>query len=302
MRLVPIVVSLVLLGGSWWSPSGLARAAESIDFQPATEFLKPPEDWTLGPCSAVAVSRKGEIYLFHRGKHPVLCFDADGKFLRSWGDDLIKTAHGLRVDRDDNVWVTDIGGHRVYKFASTGKLLLALGTGKPGVENDQFNKPTDVAFGPDGEFFVSDGYGNTRVMKFSSEGRFLKSWGTAGKAPGEFNLPHAIVVDASGRVLVGDRENNRIQIFDRDGKLLEAWPGFAPYGLAFNNEGVLFVATGREHDVLCLNASGKIQRRWGRKGTAPGEFDLPHMLAFDATGNLYVAEVGGSRLQKLVKK
>ena len=302
MRLVPIVVSLVMLGGSCWSRSGSARAAEVIAFQPTVEFLKLPDGWTLGPCSAVAVSRKGEIYLLHRGKHPVLCFDTDGKFLRSWGDDLIKTAHGLRVDRDDNVWATDIGSHRVFKFDPTGKLLLALGNGKPGMENDQFNKPTDVAFGPEGEFYVSDGYGNTRVMKFSSEGRFIKSWGTPGKAPGELNLPHAVIVDASGRVLVGDRENNRIQIFDREGKLLETWPGFAPYGLAFNSEGILFVATGDEHDVLCLDASGKVQRRWGRKGAAPGEFDLPHMLAFDATGNLYVAEVGGLRLQKLVKK
>lgn len=302
MRMNPVVVSLVLFGSLWCSRQGCARAAEVGDFQPATEFLKLPDGWTLGNCSAVAINRKGEIYLFHRGKHPLLCFDAEGRFLRSWGDDLIKTAHGLRIDRDDNVWATDIGSHRVFKFDPMGKLLLALGTGKPGVENDQFNKPTDVAFGPDGEFYVSDGYGNTRVMKFSSEGRFIKSWGVPGKAPGEFNLPHAIVVDASGRVLVGDRENNRIQIFDREGKLLETWPGFAPYGLALNSDGILYVATGRENDVLCLDASGKIQRRWGRKGIAPGEFDLPHMLTFDAAGNLYVAEVGNSRLQKLIKK
>ena len=302
MRFNRTAMLFLMLGSSLVSLHGPARADDAIDFRPTTEFLKLPEGWTLGACSAVAVSRKGEIYLFHRGKHPLICFDADGKYLRSWGDDLIKSAHGLRVDRDDNVWATDIGSHRVYKFDPTGKLLLALGTGKPGVEDDQFNKPTDVAFGPEGEFYVSDGYGNSRVMKFAPDGKLLKTWGTKGKAPGEFNLPHAIVVDAKGRVLVGDRENNRIQIFDRDGKLLETWTGFAPYGLALNNEGVLFVATGRENDILCLDSSGKVSRRWGRKGTAAGEFDLPHMLSFDAKGNLYVAEVGGLRLQKLVKK
>ncbi len=302
MRFLQTTILVLVLGGLCWNGRSPARADDAIDFRPTTEFLKLPEGWTLGACSAVAVSRKGEIYLFHRGQHPLICFDADGKYLRSWGDDLIKTAHGLRVDRDDNVWATDIGSHRVYKFDPTGKLLLALGTGKPGTEDDQFNKPTDVAFGPDGEFYVSDGYGNSRVMKFSPDGKLLKSWGTRGKAPGEFNLPHAIVVDAKGRVLVGDRENNRIQIFDRDGKLLETWTGFAPYGLALNNEGVLFVATGREHDIVRLDVTGKVIKRWGRKGAAPGEFDFPHMLSFDAKGNLYVAEVDGMRLQKLVKK
>ena len=277
-------------------------AAEPGEYQPSAAFLKLPKDWTLGPCSAVDISRKGEIYLFHRGKHPILCFDAEGKLLRSWGDDLIKTAHGLRVDRDGNVWVTDIGNHRVFKFDSMGKLLLTLGTGKPGADNDQFNKPTDVAFGPAGEVYVSDGYVNTRVMKFSPRGMLIKSWGTSGKGPGEFDLPHSIIVDGRGRILVGDRSNDRIQIFDHEGILLETWPGFAPYGMAFRQDGTLFVATGSENTVICLDSSGKIQKSWGRRGTAPGEFEIPHMLSFDADGNLYVAEVDGLRLQKLIRK
>lgn len=277
-------------------------AADLEGYQPALDFLKLPEDWTLGPCSAVAVSGKGEVYIFHRGKHPILCFDGAGKYLRSWGDDLIKTAHGLRVDRDDNVWVTDIGNHRVFKFDPTGKLLLGLGTGTAGPGEDQFNKPTDVAFGADGEFYVSDGYVNTRVMKFSSQGKLIRSWGMPGKEAGQFNLPHSIIVDARGRVLVGDRENDRIQVFDREGAFLEQWTGFAPYGLAFGPSGALFVATGDEHQVVQLNATGKIERRHGKKGSAAGEFNLPHMLALDAAGNLYVAEVGGLRLQKLIRK
>lgn len=295
----------VLLGMSFLVLTGAGAssvAAEEVDFRPAPEFLKLPEGWTLGSCSAVAVNRRGEILVFHRGKHPLLCFDANGGFLRSWGDDLIQTAHGLRVDRDDNVWVTDIGSHRVFKFDPSGKLLLSLGNGKPGAGDDQFNKPTDVAFGPDGEFFVADGYGNTRVLKFSANGKPVAKWGTAGTGPGEFNLPHAIVVDAHGRVLVGDRENDRIQIFDREGTLLEIWPGFAPYGLAFNRDGVLFVADGRANKVLELDANGKVRRSWGRMGAAPGEFHLPHMLSFDAVGNLFVAEVGGMRLQKFARK
>ena len=302
MRILGNGFSMVLL--CWccccWSSS--LQAVETGDYQPVVNFLKLPDGWTLEKCSAVAVSRKGEIYVLHRGKHPLLCFDGEGKYLRSWGDDLFKTPHGLRVDRDDNLWATDIGCHKVFKFDRTGKLLLALGTGKPGAENDQFNKPTDVAFGSDGEFYVSDGYVNSRVMKFSSKGALIKSWGKEGKGPGKLDLPHSIIVDARGRVLVGDRENNRIQIFDREGELLETWSGFAPYGLAFRSDGTLFVATGSDNDVVLLDASGTIQGRLGRKGTAPGEFEIPHMLAFDAAGSLYVAEVDGHRLQKFVKK
>ena len=277
-------------------------AEDDITFEPAGEFLKLPTDYSLGRCSAVATNSKGEIYLLHRGPHPLLCVDADGKLLRSWGDDLIGTAHGLRVDRHDNVWITDIGRHRVLKFDPTGKLLLALGTGKAGKGDDEFDRPTDVAFGPMDEVFVTDGYGNTRVMKFSAAGKLLKSWGTPGTKPGEFNVPHSIVIDAKGRLFVGDRENNRIQIFDAEGEWLAEWKGFAPYGLALDTDGQLFVADARAHQILRLDSSGKVQQRWGKQGKAPGEFGLPHMLAFDSKGNLIVAEVEGMRFQKLTKK
>ena len=293
-RILPLVLVLLL--------TDAARCGPPVDFEAVTDFLKLPAGWTLGRCSAVAVNSRGEIHLFHRGPHPILCFDAQGNYLRSWGDDVIHTAHGLRIDRDDNVWTTDIGNHRVCKFDSAGKLLLMLGTGKAGAGNDQFNKPTDVAFGPRGEFYVSDGYGNTRVLKFSPSGALITSWGQPGKGPGEFNLPHSIVVDRQGRILVGDRENNRIQIFDETGKFLDEWPGFAPFGLAFDKEGQLFVADGRAHKVLRLSDSGQVAQTWGQKGTASGSFGLPHMLAFDAAGNLLIAEVNNQRLQMLRRK
>ena len=291
-----ILLALFLSGGS------SVFAAETIYFQTPQDFLQVPPGLTLGACSAVAVNSKDEIFLFHRGKQPILCFDKEGKFLRSWGDDQIHTAHGLRVDKEDNVWVTDIGNHRVFKFDPKGKELLALGTGQPGTETDQFDKPTDIAFGPKGEFFISDGYGNSRVLKFSPNGGFIKTWGTPGVRGGEFNLPHSIIVDAKERVLVGDRENNRIQVFDLDGKPLAIWRGYAPYGLAFDHSGNLFVADGRANKVNLLDSAGKVKKSWGRKGPKPGQFDLAHMLAFDSAGNLYVAEVNGQRLQKFVRK
>ena len=282
--------------------ASFAVAAEPYDLQPTQKFLELPAGLSLGACSAVSVSSKGEIYLFHRGAQPILVFDAHGRFLRSWGDGMIETAHGLRIDKHDQVWVTDIGGHRVLKFDGDGRQLLALGTGKPGAGLDQFNKPTDVAFGADGALYVSDGYGNSRVLKFSPSGALVGSWGTPGKGKGEFHLPHSIVVDEQGRVLVGDRENDRIQVFDADGKLLDIWAGFAPYGMALDADGALFVADGRANKILRLSADGKVVQAWGGKGTEPGKFQMPHMLAFDAAGNLLVAEVNGKRLQRLLKR
>lgn len=278
-------------------------AADKIDFEPAAISIELPEGLALGPCSAVDFDSKGRMYLFHRGPQPILCFDSNGKFVRSWGDKLIGQAHGLRVAPDETIWVTDIGNHMVFQFSPKGKLLLALGqAGKPGDSQDQFNKPTDIAFGPQGEFYISDGYGNSRVMKFAANGKFLSQWGTPGKGPGEFNLPHSILVDATGRVLVGDRENDRVQIFDLEGNLREIWTGFAPYGMEFDSRGNLFVADGRANKVLQLNASGKVEKSWGKTGKRPGEYNLPHMLAVDAAGNLFVTEIGGKRLQKLRRK
>src|SRR4029079_5393896 len=133
-------------------------------------------------------------------------------------------------------------------------------------------------------------------------GRFLMSWGEPGVKPGQFRLPHCIVVDRENHVLVGDRENNRIQVFEGDGKWLAMWRGFAPYGMAFDAEGRLFVADGRAGQVLLLDEHGKVRKRCGHEGDQPGEYQMPHILGFDRDGNLYVAEVDGKRLQKLVRK
>jgi DNA-binding beta-propeller fold protein YncE len=279
-----------------------AHGAEPVVLKAEADFLQLPDGWSLGACSAVAVNRRGEIFVFHRGEHPLLVFAADGKYLRSWGDDLIGSAHGLRIDADDNVWATDIGNHRVFKFDSQGTVLLSLGTGKPGDGLTEFNKPTDVAFGERGEFFVTDGYGNARVLKFSPSGALLQTWGNAGKERGQFRIPHSIVRDARGRLYVGDRENDRIQIFDVDGKLLDVWPGFAPYGLALDRDGTLFVADGRAHQLVQLDETGRVVQRFGKQGTGPGEFNLPHMFAIDAAGQLLVAEVNGRRVQKLQRE
>jgi len=301
IRILIAAAATWILAGVIATSTGIA--GEKIDFVPVPNFLKVPQHITLAQCSGVGVDSQGQVYLLHRGQQPILCFDARGKFLRSWGDDLIKSPHGLRIDRDDNVWVTDIGHHLVLKFNPKGKLLLALGqTDKPGLGIGQFDKPTDVAFGAKGEIYVADGYGNSRIVKFNRQGKFLTTWGRPGRSRGAFNTPHTIRVDSKGRVIVGDRENKRVQVFDADGMLLEIWPGFSPYGLAFDSNGVLFVADGVDHKILQLDTSGNVIGLWGRKGKAPGEFTLPHMLATDRANNLYVVEITGMRLQKLARQ
>jgi len=297
------LLALVFLFSSALAWGGGSADADEIDFEPVPGFFQLPDSIKLGMCSGVAVNSEGEVFLFHRGKPPILVLDETGKFLRSWGDDVIAEAHGLRIDRDDNVWVTDIGNHQVFKFGRTGKLLMAMGkAGTAGDAVDEFNKPTDVAFGSRGEIYVSDGYGNSRVMKFTPNGGFLTKWGEAGNGPSQFDTPHTIVVDRQGRVIVGDRENDRVQVFEAGGKLLEIWPGFAPFGLELDPHGNLFVADGRANKVLRLNANGKVVGSWGEEGKGPGQFQLPHMLATDSAGNLYVAEIAGMRFQKLARQ
>ena len=195
-----------------------------------TETL--PKSWRLGVVSAVAVS-DAEVFVCQRGKNapPIVVFDKNGKYLRSWGwgDSKLATGgeHGVRLDSEGNVWVTRTDAHQVVKFNQQGKRLLTLGIeGKAGTDDKTFNRPTDIAFGSQGEFYVSDGYGNSRVVKFSKHGKYLKSWGEPGSGAGEFNTPHSIAVDSSGRVYVSDRGNRRIQIFDADGNYLKQWTGF----------------------------------------------------------------------------
>jgi DNA-binding beta-propeller fold protein YncE len=259
-----------------------------------------PDGFRFGQVSAVATDSDDRVFVFHRGDHPVVVFDRDGKFLRWWGDGLVKKAHGLRIDGEGNVWVTDIGDHLVRKFDREGKLLMTLGRqGMPGASRDQFNQPTDVAIAPDRSFYVSDGYGNARVVKFAGDGRFVLEWGTKGKAAGQFDLPHAIVVDSRGQIYVGDRENDRIQVFGPDGTHRTQWTeGGAPFGLFLTGSGRLFVADGRANRVLVLDREGKLVERWGEEGSAPGAFSLPHALCVDSRGDLYVTEITGQRIQK----
>jgi len=274
-----------------------------VDYRLDEPFLKlPPEVKKLGAVSAVATDSKGDLYVFHRAEPPILVFRPDGTFVRSFGDKMFVSTHGLRIDADDNVWCTDMAAHFVVKFGRDGKVLLTLGEkGVPGNDAQHFNRPTDVAFGAGGDVFVSDGYGNSRVVKFDKTGKFLLAWGSKGKGDGQFNLPHAIRIDAAGHVYVGDRENQRVQVFDQSGKYLRQFGGFFPYGLAFDADGNLFVADGRACRVLVLTPDGKQRSAWGVKGNRPGDFHMPHGIAVGPAAVVYVGEVDGKRVQRFIR-
>ena len=223
---------------------------------PATTAAGTPSVWNFGQVVAVATGADGNILVLHRGAQPILVFEPDGAFVRGWGEGLFSNgkvmgvapedrapgasgytavygpagchacgAHAIRVDPEGHVWVVDAPGHAVYKLRETGELLLHLGTpGVSGNSHNTFNLPTDIAFAPNGDIYVSDGYGNARVVKYSADGEYLLEWGSRGTGPGEFGLPHNLQVDAEGRVYVTDRDNRRVQVFDADGGFLAEWP------------------------------------------------------------------------------
>ncbi len=182
-------------------------------------------------------------------------------------------------------------------------MLLSLGVrDQAGDDTEHFDKPTDVAFAANGDFYVSDGYGNSRVVKFNREGKFLSTWGKKGTGPGEFNLPHAVQVDRLGHVYVADRENNRIQVFNDEGRYLRQIEGLAPYGMCLTADQHLIVADGRANRIIKLTLAGATVDSWGSTGEAAGSFRLPHGVTASADGSIYVTEITGKRIQRFVPK
>lgn len=294
----------------------LAATVLSGAYQVVHGWPQLPEGFAFGHVSGVDVDSHNHVWVFHRGDRPILCFDGDtGKILASWGDGMFTTAHGLAVDHRDNVWVTDVGNHQVFKFSHNGELMLTLGAkGVPGLDGTHFNRPTDVAVAPSGEFYVADGYGNSRVAKFSADGKFLLDWGSKGDQPGQFDTPHGIALDQQGRVYVADRTNSRIQVFDANGKFLTLWksPDLGrPWGLAVGRDGFLYVADGGDLKpkppdrgrVLKLDLQGKILEQFGSFGSYDGQFYWAHDVGVGRNGDVYVVDVHlGMRVQRFVRK
>ena len=261
----------------------------------------PPEVTKWGMATGVDVDSHDNVYVFHRNEAmPIMAFDRNGRFLRAWGQGMFQTTHFLRTDRDGFVWVTDRGAMTAYKFTPEGKLVMTIG--QKGMKGDNeskefYNGMADLVVAKNGDVFIADGEGpNTRVVKLSKDGKFVKWWGGKGNGPGQFDTPHSIAMDSKGRVYVADRSNNRIQIFDQEGKFLDQWTNFGtPWGLFIKGD-VLYMVDGTDKNCLLIASTkdGKVLEKIEGLGN-------PTAVAVDSRGNIYVAEVNGTNVKKFVK-
>jgi DNA-binding beta-propeller fold protein YncE len=289
-----------------------------------TNWERLPPGFSHLDVSGLAVDSEDRVFVFNRSENPVMIYEPDGRFGGSWGKGIFENPHGIRIGPDDSVYCVDDFDHTVRKFTHDGKLLWVLGTkglaSDTGFERDDyrtivrggtpFNRPTNLTLAPNGDLYVTDGYGNARVHCFTGDGRLKFSWGEPGTGPGQFRIPHAVVFDRNGRLLVADRENSRIQVFSETGRFIEQWTNLArPCDMAISRDGFIFVAElglyagpypfdpapsdPHAHSrVSVMDQRGEVQARWGTaQYDAIGSFYAAHSICFDSAGNLFVGEV-----------
>ena len=314
-RVVPVIAIIVI--------AAVAVGAQDNPYRVAQGWPTLPPNIKWGAVISADVDARGNIWVFHRNDPTILEFDPSGKLLKSLGTGMFVQPHGMTIDRDGNLWVTDAQnkdgkGQQVLKLSPEGKVLMTLGKAGVAAEGpDTFSGPTDLVIAPNGDIFVSDGHvanANGRIVKFSKDGKFIKAWGKKGKGPGEMDTPHSIAMDSRGRLFVGDRANSRIQIFDQDGKFLDQWKQFGrPSGVFIDKNDTIYVADSQSNAML--NPGFKRGLRVGSakdgKVTAlipfaeqePDKNNNAGMegVTADAAGNIYVGETTGMILKKYVK-
>jgi hypothetical protein len=281
-----------------------------------------------GHVPSIALDRQENVWIYTRTNPVVQVYSPEGRYLKSWREENTNTTpHSIKFDRDGNVWLADAGLHVVRKFSPEGKVLLTLGTlGEAGEDQRHFFKPTDLDFAPNGDLFIADGYGNSRIVHFTKEGRYVKAWGTLGIEPARFSIPHAIAADSRGRLYVADRNNVRIQVFDASGKLLDVWANIlVPWNFWVSPKDDIWVCGSspmpwvtdpkyptaplgcppKDQLFIKFSADGKVQQLWTLpKGEddqeKPGDVNWLHAIALDSKGNVYLGDIIGRRVQKFV--
>jgi sugar lactone lactonase YvrE len=278
--------------------------SNELTYQVVKGWGKLPEGWAFGHVIGLVVDSKDNVYVFNRSDHPIIVFNREGKFLKSWGENEFKSPHGLYIDYNDNLYCTDTNSHSVKKFSTDGRLLQMWGNlDKPGENGAPFNRPTNVALAPSDELYVSDGYVNARVHRYSSKGELIQSWGSHGSEIGHFEIPHDIWVYKDGRVFVADRQNDRIQIFTPDGEYIEHWGDLnRPCSLYMDENDRVYITELRAR-MSIFDIEGNLLARWGgEESKALGLFIAPHCAWVDSHGDLYIGEtLQGSRVQKFRK-
>jgi DNA-binding beta-propeller fold protein YncE len=286
--------------------------AGEYQYELVEDWARLPKNWSFRDVAGIAIDEQDRVYVLNRGEHPIIVLDRDGNLVNSWGEGFFKRAHGSCVDEDSSIYCTDDATNVVAKFTLDGQLLKLLGTKDQAADTGYeqsfdlwdslrrishggppFNRPTGVSISPNGEIYVSDGYGNARIHKFNADGELLMSWGEPGGELGQFRLPHSVHVDKRSQVWVADRENHRIQVFNSEGKFLRQWTDFIrPTGVFIGNDDIVYVSE-LSNRVGVFTIDGKLLARWGNTAVTREEalFLSPHAIAVDSHGSIYVGSV-----------
>jgi hypothetical protein len=282
-----------------------------------------PKDLAWGAVAGIAIGPGDQVWTFDRGAVPVQVYTTGGELVRSWGEGQFREPHQVRIDHAGNVWLVDSGLHVARKYTPEGKLLLTLGIpGEAGEDTTHFNRPTDVAVAAGGDLFVTDGYGNNRVVQFDQRGQFIRSWGSLGTAPGQFSLPHSIALDSLGRLLVADRNNARVQVFDQTGRFLDEWRDLlVPWHIVVSAQDEIYICGSspmrwprlpipgllvgippKDQLIMVFTPDGRVSRLWTFPiGHGSGALDWVHGMGVDRVGNLYLGDIQGRRAQKFIR-
>ena len=281
--------------------------APDLGYRAVEHGLKIPADVEMGAPSSVVWTSQNRLLVFNRGPNPFMEFDANGDFVRSWGQGQYLRPHGMRLGPEGNIWATDVNNHVVRKMNLAGEVLLTIGTpgqaGEP--EAGLLNEPTDLTVNPAGEIFllVGHGRGTPQVLKFDSAGKLLMKWGGPGTGPGQFDTPHSIVVDQQGLIYVAARQNHRIQIFDDEGNYIKEWAYKGlPCGLYFTDDYQLYMVSGFSGEILRLDKNGKAIGAAGQPGKGLGEFGEAHYMTLTPAGDIFVADTIKPALHKYIRK
>ena len=294
-RACELVIAIVLLSVS-------LSAQSNSSWEVIHEWGNLPEGMEWGPASQLSATPDGRIVVFRREAPNFYILDADGNLLNSWGDDMFRGAHGVRVDSDGFVWITDNADNFVQKYTLDGDLLMTLGQWRVAGDNSPmmaFDGPADVFIHNNGDIYVADGYRNFRVVQFNSEGEFIRIYGgTMGDGPGEFNIPHAVVVDSRDRVIIADAQNGRIQVFNQDGRLLEQWYDFPsnPRGSMFIDQDDTIYVSHVDAEAVTIMKDGEVIE------IVDGIEGRPHGMTVHPSGDIYVANTGNQIVKKIMKK
>ena len=304
--------------------SAYPKISLAVGYQVVPEWPQKPAELQWRFVTGVTVDAQDRVWILNAIKPQVQVYAADGKFLDAWGSDAFKNPHFLRIDRAANVWAADYGAHVVMKFTPKGQLLLTLGTpGVAGADATHLNRPTDMAFAPNGDIFVTDGYGNNRIVHFDANGKFVKTWGELGVEAGQLSQPHSIAMDSQGRLYVAERNNCRVQVFDQSGKSLAQWRNLInPWAIHITPRdeeiacGSSPARWGARHNLgnpptdqllIKFDTGGRALELWTFPLAAPGtqiagQLDWCHGLGVDSQGNLYIGDVADESLTHRVQK